>query len=48
MNCQVNFIYPLHSSKEENISSDVKNKQEEVSKQIYQYFLDNDRGKIGY
>lgn len=33
-NCNVNFIYPLHSSKEENISSDIKNKQEEVSKHI--------------
>lgn len=26
LNCQVNFIYPIHSSKEETISSDVKNK----------------------
>ena len=32
MNSQVNFISPLHSSKEENISSDIKNKQEEISK----------------
>lgn len=34
LNCQINFIYPIHSSKEENISSDIKNKQEEVSKYI--------------
>lgn len=26
-NCRVNFIHPLHSSKQENISSDIKNKQ---------------------
>lgn len=48
MNCEVNFIHPMHSIKEENISSDIKNKQEEVSKYIQQYFLHNERGKIAY
>lgn len=48
MNSNVNFIYPMHSSKEENISSDIKNKQEEVSNHIRQHFLDNESGKIAY
>jgi len=47
-NCLVNFIFPLHSSKEENISSDIKNKQQEVSTHILKYFLDNKSGKIVY
>lgn len=48
MSGRVNFIYPLHSSKEENISSDIKNKQEEVSKHIESKFLQNENGKVVY
>lgn len=47
-NSNVHFIHPIHSSREENISSDIKNKQDEVSKLIYLDFLKNNRGRIGY
>lgn len=48
MSGRVNFIYPMHSSKEENISSDIKNRQEEVSKHIESKFLQNESGKVVY
>ena len=47
-NCNVNYICPLHSKEWDNISSEIKNKQQEVTIQIQRDFLNNQSGKIVY
>lgn len=47
-NCNVHYISPLHSRDWDNISSEIKNKQYEVSIHIQKQFLNNEIGKIVY